>query len=162
MLAEDLDVVSASIPTSTPTGRRRSAGPGAVLERLTPCPPTHAAMGGCSRSGSAVVTAGCGPSRGRAVSGRGLTTALLARGERVVDVDRAKRPARRAGVKSDDIDAIRAVRQAVADDAVAELRCRGEREAMRGLLATRAQAVEFRTRAICALHSLVTSAPDSP
>lgn len=64
-----------------------------------------------------------------------MTTALLARGERVVDVDRAKRPARRAGVKSDDIDAIRAVRQAVADDAVAELRCRGEREAMRGLLA---------------------------
>jgi transposase len=28
-------------------------------------------------------------------------------------------------------------------------------------LATRAQAVDFRTRAICALHALVTSAPDS-
>ena len=40
-------------------------------------------------------------------------------------------------------------------------RCRGDREAIRVLLSTRAQAVDFRTRAIAALHTLITSAPDS-
>jgi transposase len=93
--------------------------------------------------------------------GAGLTTALLGCGERVVEVDRPERPARRAGAKSDEIDAVRAARQALAGVGVGEPRCRGEREAIRVLLATRAQAIEFRTRAISALHALVTSAPDS-
>ena len=92
--------------------------------------------------------------------GAGLTTILTNSRERVLEVDRPARPARRAGAKSDDIDAVRAARQALAGDGVAEPRCRGEREAIRVLLATRAQAVEFRTRAIGALHALVTSAPD--
>lgn len=92
--------------------------------------------------------------------GAGLTTALITRGERVVEVDRPERPARRAGVKSDDIDAVRAARQAIAGIGVAEPRCRGSREAIRVLLATRAQATDFRTRAILALHALVTSAPE--
>lgn len=91
--------------------------------------------------------------------GAGLTTALLARGERVVEVDRPERPARRAGVKSDDIDAVRAARQVLAGQGVSDPRCRGQREAIRVLLATRAQAIDFRTRAISALHALVTSAP---
>ena len=89
--------------------------------------------------------------------GAGLTTALLARCERIVEVDR---PARRGGVKSDDIDAVRAARQALAGVGLSEPRRRGDREAIRVLLATRAQAVTFRTRAISALHALVTSAPD--
>ncbi len=93
--------------------------------------------------------------------GAGLTAALLAQGVRVVEVDRPQRPARRAGAKSDDIDAVRAARQALAGIGVSEPRGRGEREAIRVLLATRAQAVGFRTRAISALHALVTSAPDS-
>jgi len=93
--------------------------------------------------------------------GAGLTTALLACRERVVEVDRPQRPARRGGVKSDDIDAVRAARQAIAGVGLGEPRCRGEREAIRVLLTTRAQAIEFRTRAISALHALVTSAPDS-
>jgi hypothetical protein len=93
--------------------------------------------------------------------GAGLTTVLLAGGERVVEVDRPERPARRAGVKSDEVDAVRAARQALAGIGVAEPRCRGDREAIRVLLATRAQAIEFRTRAISALHALVTSAPDT-
>jgi transposase len=92
--------------------------------------------------------------------GVGLTTALLARCARIVEVDRPQRPARRAGVKSDDIDAVRAARQALAGVGLGEPRRRGEREAIRVLLTTRAQAVEFRTRAISALHALVTSAPD--
>src|SRR5215213_3627666 len=92
--------------------------------------------------------------------GAGLTTALHACCERVVEVDRPQRPARRGGVKSDDIDAVRAARQALAGVGLSEPRRRGEREAIRVLLTTRAQAVEFRTRAISALHALVTSAPD--
>ncbi|HEX6758495.1 MAG TPA: transposase [Propionibacteriaceae bacterium] len=38
--------------------------------------------------------------------GAGLTTALLARCARIVEVDRPQRPPRRGGVKSDDIDAV--------------------------------------------------------
>jgi transposase len=92
--------------------------------------------------------------------GAGLTTALHACCERVVEVDRPQRPARRGGVKSDDIDAVRAARQVLAGVGLSEPRCRGDREAIRVLLATRGQAVTFRTRAVSALHALVTSAPD--
>jgi transposase len=93
--------------------------------------------------------------------GAGLTTVLLGRKEQVVEVDRPKRPARRAGAKSDDIDAVRAAREVLSGDRAGEPRCRGQREAIRVLLTTRAQAIEFRTRAIAALHALVVSAPDS-
>lgn len=43
--------------------------------------------------------------------GAGLTSFLLERGERVVEVDRPKRPARRSGAKSDELDAIRAAQR---------------------------------------------------
>jgi transposase len=86
----------------------------------------------------------------------GLTTALLARCERIVEVDRPQRPARRGGVKSDDIDAVRAARQALAGVGLSEPRRRGDREAIRVLLATRALVVTFRTRAIASGHTLVT------
>jgi len=98
---------------------------------------------------------------GTGTFGAGLTTALRARSECVVEVDRPARAPRRAGAKSDGIDAVRAARQAIAGDGISEPRGRGEREAIRVLLATRSQAVEFRTRAIGALHALVTSAPDA-
>jgi len=93
--------------------------------------------------------------------GAGLTAALLMKGERVAEVDRPQRPARRAGAKSDDIDAVRAARQALAGIGLGEPRCRGDREAIRVLLSTRAQAIDFRTRAIAALYALITSAPDT-
>ena len=63
-------------------------------------------------------------------------------------------------MKSDDIDAVRAARQARAGVRLSEPRRRGDREAIRVLLTTRGQAITFRTRAISALHALVTSAPD--
>jgi hypothetical protein len=93
--------------------------------------------------------------------GAGITTLLCATGERVVEVERPKRPARRAGVKSDHVDAVRAARQAIARDGVSEPRRRGDREAVRVLLTTRAQAVESRVQAVDALHALIVSAPDS-
>jgi transposase len=97
---------------------------------------------------------------GTGTYGAGLTAALVARHERVVEVDRPARPARRAGAKSDAIDAVRAAREALAADYLSSPRCRGDREAIRVLLTTRACAIESRTAAFGALHSLVITAPD--
>jgi transposase len=131
---------------------------GAVLEHLTvPANPAgYRQLIGFGRRHNATLWA----IEGTGSFGAGLTTALLARCVRIVEVDRPQRPARRGGVKSDDIDAVRAARQVLAGVGLGEPRRRGDREAIRVLLTTRAQAVEFRTRAISALHALVTSAPD--
>jgi len=69
--------------------------------------------------------------------GAGLTTALLEHGERVAEIDRPARPARRSGAKSDALDAVRAAREALARDHLAQPRRRGAREALRVLLTTR-------------------------
>ena len=76
--------------------------------------------------------------------GAGLTTYLLGQGEWVVEVDRPRRPARRNGAKSDELDAIRAAH-----------------EALRVLLVTREAAVVERTRAVSALQALVVNAPEA-
>jgi transposase len=92
--------------------------------------------------------------------GAGLTTALVAAGEHVVEVERPARPARRAGAKSDPIDALRAAREVLARKEQVEPRQRGNREAIRVLLATRNGAVLARTKAINHLHALVVTAPE--
>ena len=160
MLAYELDVVigvdthkqthSAAVVSTT----------GVVIDRLT----VTADPKGCrrlvdfgTRHGKKRVWA----VEGTGTYGAGLTTALLSRGERVVEVERPKRPPRRGGVKTDDVDAVRAARQALSGEPWAEPRCRGDREAIRVLLVTRAQVVDFRKRTITALHALVTTAPDS-
>ncbi|MGH9210561.1 MAG: IS110 family transposase [Acidimicrobiales bacterium] len=160
MLADELDVVI-GVDTHKHTHTAAAVSPtGAVVDQLT----VAADPAGCRR----LLAFGRrhGEDRlwaieGTGSFGAGLTTLLLTSGEQVVEVDRPKRPARRAGAKSDDIDAVRSARQALAGDGVGEPRCRGDREAIRVLLTTRAQAIDFRTRAIAALHALVTSAPDS-
>ena len=159
MLAEPLDVVI-GVDTHKHTHTAAAVSPtGAVLDQLTV--PADAKgyrrliAFGERHDGRLWAIEGTGS------FGAGLTTALLARSERVVEVDRPERPARRAGAKSDDIDAVRAARQVLAGQGVSEPRSRGQREAIRVLLATRAQAIDFRTRAISALHALVTSAPDN-
>ena len=93
--------------------------------------------------------------------GAGLTSALLAQHEQVVEIDRPARPARRNGAKTDALDAVRAAREALAREHHAQPRQRGEREALRVLLTTRAGAVDARRRAICHVKSLVVNAPDS-
>lgn len=92
--------------------------------------------------------------------GAGLAAFLTARGEWVIEIDRPTRPARRDGSKSDELDAVRAAREALGRDQWATPRARGEREAMRVLVTTREGAVKDRTRAINQLKAMVVSAPD--
>lgn len=91
--------------------------------------------------------------------GAGLTSFLLERGEWVAEVDRPRRPARRNGAKSDELDAVRAAREALSRDHLAQPRRRGEREALRVLLAAREGAVRARTQAIGLLKATIISAP---
>jgi len=92
--------------------------------------------------------------------GSGLTTFLLERGEWVAEVDRPARPARRTGAKSDQLDAARAAHEALAREHLAQPRRRGQREAIRVLLATREGAILARTKAIAQLKALVVNAPE--
>jgi hypothetical protein len=92
--------------------------------------------------------------------GAGLTAFLVVAGEWVVEIDRPKRPARRNGAKSDALDAVRAAREALSREHLAAPRARGQREAMRVLLATRRSAVAARTEAINQLKALIVGAPE--
>jgi transposase len=90
--------------------------------------------------------------------GAGLATFLLEHGEWVVEVERPVRAARRNGAKSDELDALRAAREALTREHPAQPRCRGDREAVRVLLVTRRGAMRARTRAINHLKALVVTA----
>jgi len=92
--------------------------------------------------------------------GAGLTAHLRKQGERVVEIDRPKRPARRNGAKSDELDALRAAREGLGRNHLSEPRRRGEREAIRVVLRTRQSAVHARSVAICQLKSLIVTAPE--
>jgi transposase len=85
----------------------------------------------------------CWAVEGAGSYGAGLTSFLQARGERVVEIGRPKRPARRTGAKSDALDAIRAAR-----------------EALRVLLATRHSACRAKVAAINQLKALIVGAPE--
>jgi transposase len=63
--------------------------------------------------------------------GAGLTRFLHANAERVVELDRPKRPARRHGAKSDPLDATRAAREALGRDQLAQPRAAGHARRLR-------------------------------
>src|SRR4029450_3486960 len=92
--------------------------------------------------------------------GAGLTVALQQCGERVVEVGRPKRPARRSGAKSDALDAVRAAREALGQDRPAIPRRRRGREALRVLLSTGRSATTARVAAIGQLKALIVGAPE--
>jgi transposase len=92
--------------------------------------------------------------------GAGLAAFLDQAGEQVVEVCRPKRAANRGGRKTDMLDAIRAAKEALATEHLIQPRLRGEREALRVLLATRHGAVLASTAAINQLKALIISAPD--
>ena len=94
--------------------------------------------------------------------GAGLTVFLQREGELVLEVDRPRRPARRDRAKSDELDAIRAAREALTREHLARPRQRGEREALRVLLATRDSAVRSKRAAITLMKGLLVSAAPSP
>jgi transposase len=102
----------------------------------------------------------CWAVEGTGSYGAGLTCFLLDHGERVVEVGRPKRPARRTGAKSDAVDALRAARAALAFDHPPPPRRRGDREALRVLLTTRHGAIRARVEAINQLKALVVAAPE--
>jgi transposase len=101
----------------------------------------------------------CWAIEGTGSYGSGLTTFLLEHGEWVIEIDRPKRPSRRNGAKSDDLDAARAAREALSREHLAQPRQRGWREAMRVLLITREGAMVSRTKALVHLKSLLVCAP---
>jgi len=93
--------------------------------------------------------------------GAGLTRHLNRLDEVVIELDRPNRPARRNGAKSDTIDAVRAGREALARDHLAQPRAEGERAAVAVRMAARRSAVDASAVAQRQLHSLVVAAPET-
>jgi transposase len=93
--------------------------------------------------------------------GAGLARHLAAAEELVVELDRPKRPARRAGAKSDPIDAERAARDALARTRLAQPKTGPERAALQMRLTARRAAVEAATAAQRQLLALVITAPET-
>lgn len=83
----------------------------------------------------------CWAIEGAGSYGARLSAYLTEHGERVVEVARPKRPPRAGGRKSDSIDAVRAAREALSCEHLIDPRRRGQREALRVLVSTRASAV---------------------
>lgn len=92
--------------------------------------------------------------------GAGLARHLAAAEELVVELDRPKRPARRAGAKSDPIDAERAARDALARTRLAQPKTGAERAALQMRLTARRAAVEAATAAQRQLLAMVITAPE--
>jgi transposase len=91
--------------------------------------------------------------------GAGLTRFLSGEGERVLEVGRLRRE-RRAGGKTDALDAVRAARSVLARTRLAEPRAGGEREALRALMAAREGAVNARRAGLCQLRDLLITTPE--
>jgi transposase len=91
--------------------------------------------------------------------GAGLAAALDGTGHLVIEADRPKK-ARRRGGKSDQIDAVRAARQALAAPDPAQPRTGDTREALRILLATREHAIKTRTATVNTFKALILTAPE--
>ena len=92
--------------------------------------------------------------------GAGLSSFLLEAGEWVCEVDRPQKPARKRGAKSDEIDALRAARQALQEKHLAQPRRRGLREAIRVLKVARQEAVDVRSRSLVQLKAMLVTAPE--
>lgn len=106
-----------------------------------------------------------GPLRAWAIEGTGghgagLTRALARRQEYVVELDRPERAQRRHGARSDELDAVRAAREALARPMLGTPRAAGDRQALSVLLAARRSAVDAHTVAQRQLFSLTIAAPE--
>lgn len=158
MLADDTDlVIGVDTHRDTHTVSIVHSGTGAHLGSTT-C--------ATSRAGLAELVAFVDGHAGRRVwavegtgsYGVGLLRLLTERGERVVETERPHRIARRRG-KSDEIDATKGAREALAADYVAQPRERGERAALAALLVTRRSAVDAAATARKQLRAAIVTAP---
>jgi transposase len=91
--------------------------------------------------------------------GAGLVAYLQSLGERVGEVDRPRRPARRNGAKDDELDAERAAREALGRR-LADPRARGAREGLRALMLAREGAMHARRAALQQLRALIVTCDD--
>jgi transposase len=160
MLAELVEVViGVDTHKHTHTAAVVAAGTGAVLAQTTvPTDPNgYAALIELADAHGQVRAWAMEGSGGY---GAGLAAYLAEREELVVELDRPARPTRRAGAKSDPIDAVRAARDALARTHLAQPRTGPQRAALQVLLTTRQGAVQAATDGQRQLHALVVTAPE--
>jgi transposase len=93
--------------------------------------------------------------------GAGLTRYLVEQQQLIVEVERPLRPKRRAGAKTDAIDAERAARDALGRTHLAQPKTGSQRAALQMLLAARRAAVTAAADAQRQLHALVITSPES-
>jgi transposase len=161
MLAEIVDVViGVDTHKHTNTAAIVSAATGAVVEHTTAAtdPDGYAAL--------VTMADRCSGLRAWAIEGAnsygaGLARFLTERGEWVIELDRPARSARRNGAKSDELDAVRAAREALAREHLAQPRADGERAALSVRLTARGSAVDAATITQQQLHALVINAPET-
>ena len=161
MLADVVEVViGVDTHKDTHTAAVMDARTGAVLDRAT----VSADLDGYQQL---LALAGQHPGlRAWAMEGSGGYGAGLARHlsdheELVVELDRPVRPKRRAGAKSDPIDAERAARDALSRTKLAEPKTGVERAALQMHLTARRAAVQACADAQRQLHALVITAPEN-
>jgi transposase len=92
--------------------------------------------------------------------GAGLARFLAERGELVIELDRPHRSTRRNGAKSDPLDAIRAGREALTREHLAQPRASGQRTALAVRLAARRSAIDAATTAQRQVLALIVAAPE--
>src|SRR3954452_8253011 len=160
MLAELVEVViGVDTHKHTHTAAVIQATTGAVLVHVT----VHADPDGCAEldalaqqhSGSRAWAL-----EGSGGYGAGLAEHLAEHEEMVIELDRPVRPKRRAGAKSDPLDAVRAARDALARTHLAQPKSGAERAALQMHLTARRAAVEAGADAQRQLHALVVTAPE--
>ena len=160
VLADEFDVVVGIDPHKhTHTAAFLAAATGKTLATCT----VNANPSGFSALVSAADThAGsrCWVIEGCGSWGRGLATWLMAAGETVWEIDSPRRPSRRMGKKNDEIDAIRAAREALGRDDLAEPRCTGDRDALAALLVARRSAIQMASDTERQLHALASTSPE--
>jgi transposase len=161
MLAEDVElVIGVDTHKHTHTAAVVVVATGAVIEQVT-VPATPAGYRQLLRLASQQPGQRMWAIEGTGGYGAGLTRFLQAQAEQVVELDRPMRTARRHGAKSDPLDAIRAAREALGRDQLAQPRAAGHRAALSVRLAARRSAVQAATDAQRQLHALVVAAPDT-
>ena len=92
--------------------------------------------------------------------GRSLFAWLHDRDAHVIEIERPKRPRRHMGAKNDDLDAVRAAREALAATRLPEPKTPGSKDFLAALMTARNSAVNAATDAERQLHALITTAPE--